>query len=68
MPLEKKIIIEAHITSSNSKKSQQQNDRHLKNCIVTSCGDADVMMGTKHIEPALCIYIGAYLYALTTSI
>jgi hypothetical protein len=64
MPLENTLIIEAHIISSNSKKSQQKIDRHLKNHIVTSCGDADVMMGTKHIDPALYIYIGAYLICI----
>ncbi len=58
------LIIEAHITSSVSKKSQQRIDRHLRNCIITSCGDADVMMGTKHIDQALCIYIGAYLICI----
>ncbi len=57
-------IIEAHITSSNSKKSQQKVDRHLRNCIITSCSDADVMVGTKHIDPALCIHIGAHLICI----
>ncbi len=58
------LIIEAHITSSNSKKSQQKVDRHLRNCVITSCSDADVMVGTKHIDPALCIYIGAHLICI----
>jgi hypothetical protein len=50
------IIIEANISSSVSKKSQQKIDRHLKNCILTSCSDADVMSGTKHIGASLiCI-------------
>jgi hypothetical protein len=57
---ENTIIIEAYITSSDSKKSKQKIDRHLRNCIITTCSDADVMVGTKHIDPALCIYIGAH--------
>jgi hypothetical protein len=64
LPPEHTLIIEAHITSTVSKKSQQRIDRHLKNCIITSCSDADVMMGTKNIDPALCIYIGAYLICI----
>jgi DNA repair ATPase RecN len=64
LPPDHTLIIEAHITSSNSKKSQQKVDKHLRNRIITSCGDADVMVGTKHIDPALCIYIGAHLICI----
>ncbi len=64
LPPDHTLIIEAHITSSNSKKLQQKVDKHLRNCIITSCGDADVMVGTKHIDPALCIYIGAHLICI----
>jgi hypothetical protein len=64
MPPEHTLVIKALITSSLSKKSQQKIDRHLRNCIITSCGDADVMMGTKHIDPVLCIYIGTYLICI----
>jgi hypothetical protein len=55
LPPEHTLIIEAHITSSVSKKSQQRIDRHLRYCIITSCSDADL---------ALCIYIGAYLICI----
>jgi hypothetical protein len=58
------LIIEANISSSVSKKSKHKIDRHLKNRILTTCGDADVMSGTKHIDPALCIYIGASLICI----
>ncbi len=44
--------------------TQQRINRHLRHCIITSCGDATVMMGSKHIDPALCIYIGAYLICI----
>ncbi len=64
MPPDHTLIIEAHITSSNSKKSQQKVDKHLRNRIITCCGDADVMVGTKRIDPALCIYIGAHLISI----
>jgi hypothetical protein len=64
LPPDHTLIIEAHITSSNSKKSQQKVDRHLRNCIITSCNDADVIVGTKYIDPALCIYIGVQLICI----
>ena len=64
LPPNHTLIIEANISSSVSKKSKHKIDRHLKNCILTTCGDADVMSGTKHIDPALCIYIGASLICI----
>jgi hypothetical protein len=65
MPLNHTLIIEANISSSISKKSQHKIDRHLKKrMILTTCGDADVMSGTKHIDPALCIYIGSSLLCI----
>ena len=64
LPPSHTLIIEAHITSSNSKKIQQKVDKNLRNQIITTCGDADVMVGTKHIDPALCIYIGASLICI----
>jgi hypothetical protein len=56
LPPNHTLIIEANISSSVSKKSQHKIDRHLKNHILTTCGDADVMSGTKHTDPALCLY------------
>ena len=64
MPPEHTLIIEGNITSSISHTTRQRIDRHLRHCIITSCGDANVMMGSKHIDPALCIYIGAYLICI----
>ncbi len=64
LPPDHTLIIEAHITSSNWKKLQQKVDKNLRNRIITSCGDADVMVGTKHIDPALCIYLGAHLICI----
>ncbi len=39
-------------------------DEHLRQRIITTCGDANVLWGTKHIDPALCIYVGAYLMCI----
>ncbi len=64
MPPDHTLIIEANISSSVSTKSCQKIDRHLKNRILTSCGDADVMSDTKHIDPTLCLYIGASLICI----
>ncbi len=47
-----------------SKNSNQKVDKHLLHRIITSCKDANAMMGTKHINPALCIYLGAYLMCI----
>ncbi len=64
VPPKHTLIIEGHITSSRSNTTQIKIDRHLRHRIITSCGDANVMMGSKHIDPALCIYIGAYLICI----
>jgi hypothetical protein len=53
LPPSHTLIIEAHITSSNSKKIQQKVDKNLRNHTITTCGDADVMLGTKHIMTQL---------------
>ena len=36
----------------------------MRNHIITTCGDANVMAGTKHINPALCLYEGCYLMCI----
>ncbi len=64
MPPEHTLIIEGDITSSRSNTTRQRIDRHLRHRIITTCGDANVMMGSKHIDPALCIYIGSYLICI----
>ena len=58
------LIIEANITSSWSNNMNQKVDRHLGHRIITSCGDANTMIGTKHIKPALCLYLGAYFICI----
>ncbi len=39
-------------------------DENLRQQIITTCGDADVRWGTKHIDPALCMYVDAYLMCI----
>jgi hypothetical protein len=63
-PPEHTVIIEADITSSIAKNAHQKINKHLRQQIITTCGDANVMVGTKHIDPALCIYIGAHLICI----
>jgi hypothetical protein len=53
-PLAHTIIIEADISSSVAKNSHQKIKEHLRNRIITTYGDADIMVGTKHIDQALC--------------
>jgi len=62
MPPDHTIIIEAGIQSSMSKKTTQKIDNVLRHRILTSCGGANVKVGkSKKIDPALCLYVGAYL-------
>jgi hypothetical protein len=63
-PPEHTIIIEADISSSVAKNAHQKIKEHLRNRIITTCRDADVMAQTKHIDPALCIYVGAHLICI----
>ncbi len=46
MPPDYTLIMEANITSSQAKNSNQKNDKHLHHRIITTCGDANAMMGT----------------------
>jgi hypothetical protein len=54
MPPDHTLIIAANITSSQAKNSNQKIDKHLRHQNITTCGDANAMMGTKHIDPSLC--------------
>ncbi len=64
MPPEHTLFIKSNITSSVKARSNQRVDNYVRHHIMTSCGDADAMVGTKHIDPALCIYIGAHLICI----
>jgi hypothetical protein len=55
---------EADITSSIDKNEHKKIDKHLRQRSITTCGDANAMVGTKHIDPALCMYIGAHLMCI----
>jgi len=64
LPPDHTIIIEADILSSAPKNNAQYNKKiagTLRHRIHTSCGDSNCMSGTKRIDPALCLYMGAYL-------
>ena len=60
-PPEHTIVIEAEIRSTKSKKRNVTIDNVLRHKIITTCGDDNVKYGTKHVDPALCLYIGAHL-------
>ncbi len=65
MPPDHTLIIKANITSSQAKNSNQKIDKHFCHQIITTyCEDANAMMGTKHIDPLLCLYLGAYLMCI----
>jgi hypothetical protein len=64
MPLNHTLIIKANIKSSQAKNSNQKIDKHLRHQIITTCGDANAMMGTKHIDLSMCLYLGAYLMCI----
>jgi hypothetical protein len=53
MPPEHTLIIEGHITSSISNTTRQRIDRHLRHCIITSCGDANIMIIECHITSSI---------------
>jgi hypothetical protein len=58
------IVIEANITSSREEKSKRKIDSHLRHRTITTCGDANAIFGTKHMDPALCLYIGAIIMCI----
>jgi len=62
-PPDHTIVIYANITHAKSKKCKVRRiDNVLRHRIITSCGDAHVKVGkSKKIDPALCLYVGAYL-------
>jgi hypothetical protein len=64
MPPDHTLIIKANITSSLAKNSHLKIGKHLRHQIITTCGDANDMMGTKHIDTALCLYVGAYIMCI----
>ncbi len=67
LPPKHTIIIEADIRSSLSKQSKTKINQVLRHRILTTCGDAMVEVGTRHIDPALCLYIGAYLICVISN-
>jgi hypothetical protein len=58
------LIIKANITSCQAKNSYQKIDKYLCHQIITTCGDANAMVGTKQIDSSLCLYLGVYLMCI----
>ena len=58
-PPEHTIVIEANMQST--RRSKRKIDNVLQHRIITTCGDSDVKQGRKHVDPAICLYSGAYL-------
>ena len=63
-PPDNAVVIESDIKSSSSKRRTIKIDNVWRHRILTTCGDADVRCGMKCIDPALCLYIGAYLICI----
>jgi hypothetical protein len=57
MPPDHTLMIEANITSSQAKNSNQKIDKHLRHWIIITCGYANAMMGTKHINRSIVVFI-----------
>ena len=66
-PSENTVVVEARISSSKSSRSKTKINRMLRHRIITTCGDDNVKAGTKHIDPALCLYIGAFLICIISN-
>jgi hypothetical protein len=64
MPPDHTLIVEANITTSLAKNSNQKIEIYNYHQLTTTCGDANAMMDTKHIDQALCLYLGAYLMCI----
>ena len=61
LPPEHTIVVEADIFSSVSDQRNVNVDNVIRHRIITTCGDANVKYGTHKVDPALGLYIGAYL-------
>ena len=61
LPPKHTIVVEADIRSTKNKQRNVTIDNVLRHRIITTCGDDNVKYGNKHVDPALCLYIGAYL-------
>lgn len=55
------IIVEAFISSAIKGGMKKKINNVLRHRIVTTCGDAHVKHGYKCVDPALAIYVGAYV-------
>ena len=68
LPPDHTIVIYADIKHTLSKKCKVTIDNVIRHRIITSCGDAHVKVGkSKKVDPALCLYVGAYLQCVVNN-
>ena len=63
-PTEHTIVVEAEICSANNELKGMTIDTVLRHNIITTYGDDSVKYSTQKIDPALCLYAGAFLMCL----
>ena len=74
LPPEHTVVIEADIkstkkTKNNKKEIHQHIGGSIRHRILTSCGDASVLTGSKkHVDPALCLYVGAHVICIIDNV
>ena len=66
------LIVEANIKSSIGRKNgpkQHHIGGALRHRIITTCGDAKVLTGSKrHVDLALCLYVGAHVLCIIDNV
>jgi len=67
LPSKSTCIVEADISSSTSKRCKVKINRMLRHRIITTCGDDNVKNGTRPVDPALCLYVGAFVICIITN-
>ena len=61
LPPHHTIIIEADIISAERNSKNKPITGSLRHRIHTTCGDSNCNVGTKHVDPTLCLYTGSHL-------
>ena len=65
-----RTLQQIQLSSKQIYKAQRQRSQESRSTtiyatyILTTCGDANAMIGTKHIDPALCLYVGALIMCI----
>ncbi len=66
-PPDHTVVVEADIQSSKSSRSKTKINSMLRHRIITTCGDDNAKSGTRHVDPALCLYIGAFVICVISN-